>query len=253
MISPLFSYVLKAAVRDRLAWSIVGVTIVVVALSVFFGATAIIEQDSFVRSFSAFGFRLFGVVALVLFVINFVRRSFDSRDVEFLLSRPIGRVSFVLGHAGAFSLIAVLCALFLGGAVVALQLGQVHHGVVMWWVSMAVEFIIMANVAMFFAFVVRSATACTMVVSAFYLLSRLMGEILGILAKGVAFEQMKILAYAMEFISIIIPRLDLMGQSKWLVYADAPEVSLLFLLGQGIIFTSLVICATSVDMKRRQF
>jgi ABC-type transport system involved in multi-copper enzyme maturation permease subunit len=253
MISPLFSYVLKAAVRDRLAWSIVGVTVIVVALSVFFGATAVIEQDNFVWSFSAFGFRLFGVAALVLFVINFVRRSFEARDVEFLLSRPIGRVSFVLGHAGAFSFIAILCALFLGGAVVALQMGHVNHGVLVWWFSIMIEFIIMANVAMFFSFVMRSATACTMVVSAFYLLARLMGEILGILEKGAAFYQMKVLAYAMEVVSIIVPRLDLMGQTKWIVYPDSAEVSFMFLLTQGAVFLALIISATMVDMKRRQF
>ncbi len=253
MITALFHYILKAAVRDRLVWSVVGICAVVVALSIFFGASAVVEQDQFVKSFAAFGVRLFGVAALTLFVITFVRRSFDARDIEFLLSRPIGRVKFVLSHAAAFSFIALVTAFFLGLSVLFFQFGVYHAGFWVWWTSLAVEFIIMVNVAMFFSFVMNSSTACTMIVFAFYLLARLMGEILGILSKSASEGIMLILARIMELISIVIPRLDLMGQTKWLVYNNPPELSVLFLVLQGCVFCALAITATIIDMKRRQF
>lgn len=253
MVWALFQYVLKAAIRDKLIWSVVGICTVVTALSIFFGASAIVEQDQFVKSFCAYGVRLFGVAALVLFVITFVRRSFDARDVEFLLSRPIGRIQFVLSHAVAFSLIALITALFLGLSVMFFQFGIYHTGLWVWWLSMAIEFIIMVNIAMFFSFVMTSSTACTMIVFAFYLLSRLMGEILGILAKGASDGIMMILARIMELISIVIPRLDLMGQTKWLAYNSMPEISVWFLMVQGMVFCALAIAATLIDMKRRQF
>ena len=71
-------------------------------MAAFFGASVITEQDEFARTFAAFGFRLFGVVSLVFFVVGYIRRCFENRDIDYLLSRPIGRISFILTHASAF-------------------------------------------------------------------------------------------------------------------------------------------------------
>ncbi len=253
MIRPLFRYILMAALRDRFFVSLVGILAAVVSLSFFFGASVITEQAQFARSFTAFGFRLFGTVTLVLFVVSYIRRSFENRDMDYLLSRPVGRVRFILTHAAAFSTLALLSAILLGGTGMILEGGALHAGSFMWWASLAVEFIIMANVAMFFAFVMSSTTACLMIIFAFYLLARLMGEILGILQKGAETAFMATLAKLMELISIFIPRLDLMGQSKWLLYGVPADISPAFLLGQCVIFTGLVIGATALDMHRRQF
>lgn len=253
MIWPLFRYILMAALRDRFFISLVGSLILVICLSVFFGSSVIMEQDQFARSFSAFGFRLFGVVSLVLFVITYVRRCFESRDIDYLLSRPVGRVKFIVTHALAFSFLSVLTAFILGSIMMLLELGSLNSSDFIWWVSIAVEFIIMANVAMFFAFVMTSSTACIMIVFTFYLLTRLMGEILGILHGKIYEGWMAILSNTMEVISVFIPRLDLMGQAKWILYGVEPNLSIGFILGQGVIFVSLVVGATVLDMHKRQF
>jgi hypothetical protein len=253
MIWPLYRYILMAAGRDRFFFSIVGVLAVVAALSTFFGSSALTEKDQFMQSFAAYGFRLFGVVSLVFFVVGYIRRCFENRDIEYLLSRPMGRISFILTHAAAFSSLAFITAAILGGVTVWLSQGtQGHHGLLLWWLSIAAEFVIIANVAMFFAFVVNSATACMLVVFAFYLLARLMGEILGILHKAQD-GLIGLLGKIMEMISIFIPRLDLMGQTKWILYGISPDISLPFIIGQAGIFTALVIGATCIDMHRRQF
>lgn len=253
MIWPLFRYILMAAMRDRLFLSLVGILVIVISLSVFFGSSVLTEQDQFARSFAAFGFRLFGVICLVLFTVTYIRRCFENRDIDYLLSRPVGRIRFILTHAAAFSALALMAALLLGGVTMALEAGNLHEGVWLWWISIAAEFIIMANVAMFFAFVMGSPTACLLIVFAFYLLSRLMGEILGILAKGGGEGIFGLLSKIMEMISIFIPRLDLMGQTKWILYGVPPEISLPFILGQCGVFVALVIGATCLDMHRRQF
>lgn len=253
MVWPLFRYIMMAALRDRLILSIVGLMLVVVSLSIFFGATVITEQDQFVRTFAAFGVRLFGVVALILFVVTYVRRSFEGRDVDYLLSRPIGRIRFILTHAAGFSFLAVLAAVFLGGVVAFLQMYNINAGLLSWWLSIGLEFVIMTNVAMFFAFVMTSQTVCLIMVFAFYLLSRLIGEILGILQKGGQTGVMGLLSKIMEMISIFVPRLDLMGQTKWLLYGVPETLSLPFIMGQGGVFLLVIIGATVLDMHRRQF
>jgi ABC-type transport system involved in multi-copper enzyme maturation permease subunit len=249
----LLRYILMAAGRDKFFISLIGVIVIVIALSVFFGSSAITEQTQFASTFAAFGFRLFGVVALVFFVIGYIRRCFDNRDIDYLLSRPVGRIEFILTHAAAFSVLALVAALLLGGTTVLIESRHMHSGIWLWWLSLAVEFVIMVNVAMFFAFVMTSWTACMLVVFSFYLLSRLIGEIIGILTKGAGEGVFAVLGKVMEIISIFIPRLDLMGQTKRLLYGVPPELSLPFVMGQGAVFTALVIGATCLDMHKRQF
>lgn len=253
MIWPLYRYILMAAARDRFFFSLIGLLAVVASLSIFFGSSVLTEQDQFARTFAAYGFRLFGVVSLVFFVVGYIRRCFENRDIDYLLSRPMGRISFILTHSAAFSSLALFSAFVLGGTTVLLETGSTHSGAVLWWVSLMAEFVIMANVAMFFAFVMSSATACMLVVFAFYLLSRLMGEILGILQKAGQDGVLALLARLMEVISIFIPRLDLMGQTKWILYNVPADISLGFVLAQAGVFTALVVGATCLDMHRRQF
>ncbi|MFA5592351.1 MAG: hypothetical protein WC989_03450 [Micavibrio sp.] len=250
---PLFRYVLMAAMRDKLLLSIVALVAVTVSLSNFFATSVVIEQVEFARVFTAYGFRLFGTAILVMFVVSHIRRGFDSREIDFLLSRPIGRVSFVLSHAAAFSFIAVVLAFILGLVLVLQETANLHEGVWLWWLSLAVEFIIMANVAMFFSLVITSTTASLAIVFCFYLLSRLMGEILGILQNKADGAWSGFLARIMEFISIFIPRLDLMGQTKWLVYGVPDTISLPFIIAQCAVFLSLIVGAAVMDMHKRQF
>jgi hypothetical protein len=249
----LFRYILKAAARDKFFLSAAVLMVVVTCLSFFFGSSVVTEQDQFARSFAAFGFRLFGVVCLVLFVVAHIRRSFETRDVDSLLSRPLTRPSFILTHAAAFSMLAIILVVMMGGLGILFQLGALHGGIFIWWGSVALEFIIMANVALFFALVMSSFTACAGIIFAFYLLSRLMGEILGILAKGGDSGVMLILNKVMTLISIVIPRFDLMGQTQWIVHETPTQEMFLLIFGHGVVFTVLVILAAMIDLRRRQF
>lgn len=250
---PLYRYILTAAKRDRLYLSLLGIIAVVASLSVFFGASSVTEKGQFAVTFLSFGVRLFGISCLVLFVVNYVRRSFDARDVDYLLSRPISRIGFIVTHSAAFSTLAVFSAIILGAVVALLQIKFLQGGLFLWWFSLAAEFIIMANVAMFFAFVMKSTTACTVIVFAFYLLTRLIGDILGILGQPSSGPAIEFLERVMQLVSIFLPRLDLMGQSKWILYGIPDNITLWFIVGQCVVFVGLMISATAVDFKRRQF
>lgn len=249
----LYLYIIRAAIRDRLFWSVAAAIIVVFCLAYFFGSTTVNEGTNFAIVFTAFGARFFGVVSLVLFTVNYIRRSFDAREIDFLLSRPIGRVGFVLTHAAAFSTLAAVTAFLLGGLVAYLERENLNDGILLWWFSIGIEFIIMANVAMFFAFVMKSPTACALIVFAFYLLTRVIGQLHGIISQSEGAGLMRLASKTMEFISIFLPRLDLFGQTKWILYQVPEAISYGFIASQGIIFCAVVICATVIDMKRRQF
>lgn len=250
---PTIKYVLAAAVRDRLIISLLVIIGLGAALSVFLGTAAYIEKYQFVLVFSAGSLRILSVLGLVLFCVFFIRRSFDNKDVDYLLSRPISRASFILSHAAAFSLIAILLALASSVAVCMTAPVTFGEGHVMWAISLMFELVIMANAALFFSMVLPSASTSAMVVFALYILSRIIGILLGIVSSGLAASpMMKGLAFTMKFISLIIPRLDLMAQTSWLLYGTG-DITLIFICAQGIIFSALLVTAALVDLVRRQF
>lgn len=253
MISwPLMKYVLTAAIRDRLILSMFLLMAVGASLAIFLGSAAIIEADQFAVVFAAGGLRFAGAAGLVLFIVFYLRRAFDSKDVEFMLSRPVSRIAYVCSHSAAFTVLAASVACLVALTVCALAPGAVGEGHMLWAFSLLVEYVMIANVAMFFAMVLPSAAAGTLAVFALYILARMIGQILGIIHIGMSMTGFTILSQTMHLISLIVPRLDLMAQSTWLIYGP-DGIGYLFILVQGLTYSALVILATLVDLVRRQF
>lgn len=250
---PTVRYVLTAAVRDRLIITLLIIIALGAALSIFLGTAAYVEKSQFVLVFAAGALRMLSVLGLVLFCVFFIRRSFDNKDVDYLLSRPVSRVSFIVSHAFAFSVIAVLLALSSSIAVYMTSPMTFGEGHILWGVSLMFELMIMANAALFFSMVLPSASTSAMAVFGMYILSRTIGILIGIMASGLAASPlMKGAAATMKFISLIIPRLDLLSQTSWLLYGPG-NVTLLFICAQGLIFSALLMTAALVDLVRRQF
>lgn len=255
---PLVKYVLLSAVRDKIVTSLLLIIALSLSISVFLGSSAVTEKDEFISVYSAGGIRVAAVIGLILFIIFYIRRSFESRDIDYLLSRPISRLSFVLSHILAFSIIALIFAVIGSLAVYPFVAGIDGNGLPLWSLSLAVEFIIMACAAMFFSMVIASAAASAIVTLAFYTLARLIGQLINISATGKAItsenqNKMEAAGHLMEAVSLFIPRLDLMGQTSWLIYGAEGIVGYGFVLLHGIIFASLLVTATVIDLLKREF
>lgn len=248
----LVRYIFTAAFRDKLLIAFALMLVLSVCLSLFMASAAIIEQSQFSLVFIGSSLRIVLVMALVLFVVFHMRRSFDSKDVEFLLSRPIGRVQFILSHGLAFSILAIGLTILTAPIFYAISPQNFDLGDTLWVFSVMAEAMIMVNVALFFAMVIASPVGASMAVMAFYVLCRMMGQILGII-DGSKTDLMKGLEYLMEAISAVLPRLDLMGQTSWLLYGldDGPAFG--FVLVQGAVFILILLSASLIDLTRRQF
>ena len=251
----LVGYVLTAARRDKLFLSLLCIMIVGGCLSVFLSSSATIEQAQFSMVFMAGSLRLLGLLGLVLFVIFFIRRSFEARDVEFLLTRPITRTSFILSHAAAFSLLGfiVSLALTVSMALMCFKVGD-FIGILYWSTGVICEYIFVVNVALFFAMVLASPVSASLATFGFYILSRLMGQLLYI-AKypQEGMPGYKIVSGVFQIISTMIPRLDLMTQTSWLLYGVGNLKDYIFIVVQAAVFVLLVLVATLIDLRRRQF
>ncbi len=246
----LIAYVWSAAIRDKLIISMLVLIILSASMSFFMASAAMTEQNQFTSVYMAGSLRILSILGLVLFTVFFIRRSFDAKEIEFLLSRPISRVSFILSHAAALSLIAIVislacaCVIFLSG------LGVNQEGFLLWVLSVCVEAIIMVNVALFFAMFFTSSVSAVLGVMAFYVLGRMIGQVLGILDARTQFEGLEM---TMKGISAITPRLDLMGQTSWLIYGVDNYTDITMAFVQIAAFIFLVICAALIDLVVRQF
>ncbi len=253
MSPALISYVWSAAIRDKLIISMLVILALSTSMSFFMASAAVTEQNQFTAVYMAGSLRIVSVLGLVLFTVFFIRRSFEAKEIEFLLSRPIGRVQFIISQAIALSMIAVTfsfaCAAFLYFS----SLGVNIEGFWMWTLSVALEAIIMVNIALFFAMFFSSSVSAVLAVMAFYALGRMIGQVLGILKNGTAGENFQGLEVTMQAISTITPRLDLLGQTSWLLYGVENYSDMVMAFIQIGAFIFLVVCAALIDLIVRQF
>ncbi len=273
MISfPLVQYVLTAALRDRLMVMLALMIVLGCSLSVFLGSAAVVERSSFAVVFGSGGLRFLGVMGLVLFISFYMRRAFENKEVEFLLSRPVSRTCFLLSHAMAFTVLACAVALCVSASVVIVGHPDAY-GLLGWGGSLIVEYIIMAVAALFFSMVLSSASGSALACFGLYVLCRMIGSVMGISSIGTDDAVVRVLAVVMNVISVVIPRLDLMGQTGWLVYgmtdistmdiseqASGFSLSMMRVLGtgwfiaaQGVVFSGLLLTAAAFDFIRKRF
>ena len=64
---------------------------------------------------------------------------------------------------------------------------------------------------------------------------------------------LRLVGQAMEAISIVIPRLDLFGQTSWLIYGVGGEIGLSVIAIQALVYAPMIVAAAVFDMKRWQF
>jgi hypothetical protein len=253
----LINYVLKAAGRDKLFLSMFIGVILAVALSFFMSSAAVTEKAQFSLVYMAGSLRLLAIAGLSLFIVFFIRRSHEARDVEYLLTRPMSRVNFILSHGAAFSLLAFIVTGLLTLCVTgfAFRYNQISMGMFLWLAGVGGELLITANVAFFFAMVLSSPVSASMATLGFYVLARLMGQLLAIVSESFTmFPGSELLVHILQAVSMVIPRFDLMTQTSWLLY-DVTNVlkDYIFIVIQSLFFLGMIWVATMIDFVKRQF
>lgn len=256
MNKALIKYVLTAARRDKLFLSLVCLMIAGSFVSFFLASSAVVDQAQYSIVYLGGSLRIVGLLGLVLFVVFFIRRSFDARDVEYLLTRPVSRSAFILSLSFGFSLLAFLIsgAMSAGLTFLASGIGNMD-GAIYWSTGVICEYVLMVNVALFFSMVLSSPVSASLSTFGFYVLSRIMGQLLFIDKNPPMLEipGYSILSWIFRVISMIFPRLDLMTQTSWLLYGRGDLQQYIFIPIQALIFLVLVLLATLIDLRRKQF
>ncbi len=250
-LRPLVGYLLRAALGERLLVTLLAGFGASAALAVFVGSTALVEQREFAAVLAANAARLVVVLALVLLPCFQIRRAFEAGEVELLLARPISRPGFVLAHILTLAVCAALITAPAGLTVGAIaRPGLAAAG---WWtLSLFVEGTLAAVAALFFALALRSAVTSALACLGLYALGRVIGLLGGIAAAGVAPGP---LAWTLDrlvgLLALVLPRLDLLSRSEWLVHGVGDPAGLGPALCQSGLYIVLLGAAASFDFGRR--
>lgn len=220
----------------------------------FLGSTALVEKGQMSIAYIGGSTRIVLIIGLIVFVCFHVRRAFENREVEVMLSRPISRSTIVFAYWLGFSLVSVLLILPLLIAIHLLISVNVA-GLYYWGMSLMFEAWLVIGFALFASLILRSAVISVILCFGFYFLSRMMGFFMIMLARpgGVSHFDFGVFTEKMlSLISVMIPRLDLYAQTKWLIYGIEGGTHWVF-IPQSLIFVPFLLSVAIFDFKRKQF
>lgn len=249
-------YTLLTASRD---WLFIGLAVIIFmaySMSVFMGSTALVEQSQMSLAYFAGASRLVLVTGLIVFVCFHVRRSFENREVELILSKPISRTQFVVAYWLGFAALSVIAVIPVLLILILLNNPDII-GLLYWGVSLVLEITLTLAFAMLAALILKSAVSSVMSTFAFYLASRLMGFFTAALDNPNSLMGEgtwgRFLEYIMKIISTIIPRLDMFAKSEWLIYGVNGQNDLWIFQAQSAVYILLILAVAVFDFKRKQF
>ncbi|MET0155149.1 MAG: hypothetical protein ABW189_03470 [Rickettsiales bacterium] len=254
----LFRYVLLTASRD---WLLLGVLASVGAcygLGVFTGSAALTEKLQTSVVIFAGTARMATALGMIVFTCYHVRRSFDNREVESFLSKPLSRFGYVFGCWTGYVALALPPVIFIGAM---LLLGNADPaGTALWCASVFCELALLTAFATLAALILNGAVASTLACAVFYVMSRLLGYFVSVMQDSshgggkLSSGAEGWLEGAMQATSSLLPRLDLFGRTSWLIYGPKGDAAgWYFFALQAAIYATLLLFMAQFDIKRKQF
>ncbi len=251
-IVTLSRYSLLEAWYTHVAWLVVGILAVGYALAMFVGQIALTETNATQVSVLAAFLRLAAVYLSCLFVISSMVRE-QQQQLWFLwLSLPLSRSVYCAGRWLGYALLTLLIS---GILAVLLSCYAPIVPVLMWTVSLSCELLIMISISLLCVFTLPQTLPAFSLVAGFYLLARSINAI-QLMADGVLLQTEQSLfhqtiSFLISGLAFLLPDLSQFTLTSWLVYDTASLAQILIILGQTVIYVSLLFAASLFDLSRK--
>jgi ABC-type transport system involved in multi-copper enzyme maturation permease subunit len=251
IIASLARTTLLEAVRNRLLWLTVVVVVIAFGLAQFLNQVAIAETREIQTALLAAPLRVAAVFILAVFVVTSMVREASDKVTDLLLSLPVPRSTYFLGKLCGFALVAVILALL---CALPLSLLAKPSGLALWTASLVCELLIVAATSLFCVLTLAQIVPAIAAVAGFYLLSRSVAA-LQIIAAAPLHEPTPIdraVKAVVDGIALLLPGLDSMTQTTWLL-AGAPAHVSVAVFAQTAIYLALICSAALFDLHRKNF
>ena len=242
--------ILIEAVRSRLPWLLLIVIAVAFGLSQFLGQVAIIEHREIQATLQGAFLRMTAVFIIATFVITSMVREANDKVTELLLSQPAARATYYFGKLAGYATVAALVAVIFA---LPLVFFAPLPALLAWTISLACELSMMAAMSLFCVLSLTQILPALSATAAFYLLGRSLAAMKLIAAASVATQPTfadQAISAMVGAVSLVLPSIDQMTISEWLVSAPSVE-RLLTAVGQAILFTALLAAASLFDVNRK--
>ena len=249
---------LVEAIRNRLLWLAVIVIAAALGLAQFLNQVAITESLEIQASLVAALLRVAAVFMVVTFVITSVVRESNDKVTELILSQAVPRSAYFFGRlagvvaVAGFFVVAMVLALLFG---LPLAFFAPPARLASWTLSLACELLVMVSVSLFCVLSLTQVLSAFAATSAFYLLSRSMAAMQLIASAPIGEHGIadQIVALIVNAIAIILPSLDRMTQTSWLVEAAPSSQVLGALVLQSALYVVLIASAALFDLYRKNY
>ena len=254
-MNSIFKYILLTALRDRLYVGLFIILLAAFGISSMVGSTVLVEQAQAKITYVAGSARLIFAVGMILFVCFYVRKSFENREVEFVLSKSIARHNLILAYLLGFVIVSFLIILPLVILLFFMKANLI--GLLYWSLSIVLESLIIITFSLLAALILKSAVTAVLASLGFYIMSRMMGFF--VMSIDIPSQMSDVstvnraLSSLLKLISIVFPRIDLFSKSEWLIYGVVNNYEIMLILSQSLIYIPLMIFMAFYDFNRKQF
>lgn len=242
--------VLLEARRGGLPWLALASVALGLGLAAFASQVALTESLALQAALVASVLRACAVFLVAAQVTASTLREMQDKGLELMLSFPLSRTTHYLGRLAGFMACGAALALVFA---VALLAWAAPAAVALWSVSLACEVALVAAAALFFAMTLAQFVPAIAATAGLYLLARSIGAIQAIASGPLAEASLasRIAQHAVDGVALILPRLDAMTRTAWLLYDPPSASAYAAALGSALLYTLLLVAAGLFDFHRR--
>jgi len=242
--------VLLDARRGGLPWLALAGLALALLLAGFLSQVALTETRSLQLAVLAALLRAVAVFLVAVQVSASVVREMNDKGLELMLSLPLRRSSQYLGRLAGFALLAAALGIVFAAP---LLIWASPGAVALWAVSLALEGTLVAAAALFFALTLAQPVAAIATTAGLYLLARSMAAIQAIAAGPLVEPSLANQAarLSVDGVALLLPRLDAVTRSEWLIYGLPDAGAFLAALGGLALYIALLAAAGLFDFYRR--
>jgi len=252
VIASLARATLLEAFRNRLLWLVAIIVAAALGLAAFLSQVAITESREIQSALLASLLRVAAVFIASTFVITSMVRESNDKLTELMLSLPAPRSAYLLGKFAGYALVAAALSLLLALPLAPFALPA---GLAAWAMSLFCELLIVVAMSLFCVLSLAQVPSAFAAVAGFYLLSRSMAA-MQIIAGAALIEPSltdRIVQRIVDAIALLLPALDRMTDTAWLLGSPPTAGALGAILLQTAIYLVLIGAAALFDLYRKNY